>query len=410
MFCSQCGYMLDENDKFCPKCGTPVKPGRTDCGPEYETDSDYHHEPEDKKRQKRRAAQRQKKRLMILCGGVAALAFILIVILVGYSFYKNYRMDGLKQAYTAYEQTMDDYKIEDDVYKELLARAQKAIENKDISSAKRLEKELNEACKTIEANSESRQKLAELKTEYETIFSKYRISGDYKEAYDTVMKALDDAISASDEKQMSTLKKQLESLKINLNTQNQQEVTEIKNEITAFDVSDADTEDAKLLEDYKSQVEAALSEKDYAAALDVLEIWREDAKSISEKIKKEREAKAESMKAEQERLESESESRAEESRKAESEKEASASGDYILPDSNKRLLTDDDLEGLSANELMLARNEIYARHGRKFVDEQIQTYFDSKSWYKGTVEAAAFDTSVLSDIERKNISFIGEHE
>ena len=59
---------------------------------------------------------------------------------------------------------------------------------------------------------------------------------------------------------------------------------------------------------------------------------------------------------------------------------------------------------------MLARNEIYARHGRKFIDTQIQAYFNSKSWYHGTVEAADFDASVLSSIERTNISFISAHE
>ena len=131
-------------------------------------------------------------------------------------------------------------------------------------------------------------------------------------------------------------------------------------------------------------------------------MWKNDAGRIAEKIKKERESKAESMKAEQERLESES-------RAAESEKEA-LSGDYILPESNTRLLTEGDLEGLSAHELMLARNEIYARHGRKFIDEQIQAYFNGKSWYNGTIEAADFDSSVLSEIERANISFIGAHE
>lgn len=58
----------------------------------------------------------------------------------------------------------------------------------------------------------------------------------------------------------------------------------------------------------------------------------------------------------------------------------------------------------------MARNEIYARHGRKFKDAQIQAYFDSRSWYSGTVEADSFDESALSDIERTNISFIKAHE
>ena len=434
MFCSQCGYMLDEADKFCPKCGAPVKAERAQREAGYE-DIDYggfEDEPydfsetddgrrptrtseknggrmpgedknqPDKTEKQKNKTEKQKKYVMILCSVFAVSALLIIAGFVGFSIYKNHRLSNLKEAYTAYEQVMDEYMIEDEVYKTLLARAQNAIQNKDISEAKVIENELKEAREAIEASSESREKLSALKTEYTEIFSKYRISGEYKEDYDTVMKSLDDAIAAADEKQFSALKKQLESLKINLNTANQQEVTNIKNEITALDVSDADGDDAKLLKDYEAQAEAALAEKNYAAALDILEVWKNDAGRIAEKIKKERESKAESMKAEQERLESES-------RAAESEKEA-LSGDYILPESNTRLLTEGDLEGLSAHELMLARNEIYARHGRKFIDEQIQAYFNGKSWYNGTIEAADFDSSVLSEIERANISFIGAHE
>lgn len=39
-----------------------------------------------------------------------------------------------------------------------------------------------------------------------------------------------------------------------------------------------------------------------------------------------------------------------------------------------------DLEDLSKSELRLARNEIYARHGRRFQDQELQDYFDSQEW------------------------------
>lgn len=446
MFCSQCGYRLDEDDKFCPQCGALIKPERVSDLSEYDADTayddtyyfedsvgsenmsqdiyedntdeygddiqedmpEYEKKPDNRQRQRREEAKKKQRTVIIACGIVAALAAIVIVMLVGFNFYKNYRMDKLKEAYTVYEQLMDEYMIEDSQYKDLLVRAQKVIEGESVSDAKAIEDELKEAAKVLEATSESRKKLMDLKTEYTELLSKYRISGEYKEGYDTVMQSLEDAIASSDEKQLSTLKKQLESLKINLNTVNQQEVVNIKNEITSLNVFDADEADAKRLEQYKTQVEEALSGNDYATALDILEVWREDAKAVADKIEKENKAKAESIKKEQERLESES--RAEESRREESEKEEALSGDYILPQSSTQLLTESDLSGLSANDLMLARNEIYARHGRKFIDTQIQAYFNSKSWYHGTVEAADFDVSVLSSIERTNISFISAHE
>lgn len=53
--------------------------------------------------------------------------------------------------------------------------------------------------------------------------------------------------------------------------------------------------------------------------------------------------------------------------------------DYILPQSAQRRLTEDDLSGLTHEELCLARNEIYARHGRRFKNQNIASYFESKA-------------------------------
>ena len=86
------------------------------------------------------------------------------------------------------------------------------------------------------------------------------------------------------------------------------------------------------------------------------------------------------------------------------------SEDYVFPNSNTQLLTEADLQGKTAEQLRIGRNEIYARHGRKFNDEALQNYFNSKSWYSGTVEADAFDEGVLNEIEKKNVDFITSHE
>ena len=89
----------------------------------------------------------------------------------------------------------------------------------------------------------------------------------------------------------------------------------------------------------------------------------------------------------------------------------SSGGDYILPDSADRLLTEADLVGLSTDELRKARNEIVARRGRLFKDAELQEYFNSKSWYTGAIAPDDFDNQVmLSDIERSNMDFIKQHE
>lgn len=82
------------------------------------------------------------------------------------------------------------------------------------------------------------------------------------------------------------------------------------------------------------------------------------------------------------------------------------SGDYILPDSSSRYLTENEIRALSKDEMRLARNEVYARHGRKFSAEDLQAYFNSKSWYSGTVEPNNFDESVLNEYEKANLDLI----
>ncbi len=79
---------------------------------------------------------------------------------------------------------------------------------------------------------------------------------------------------------------------------------------------------------------------------------------------------------------------------------------YILPESDSRTLTYYDVDALTEYELYFALYEIYARHGRTFSDNEVNTHFRRFSWYQGNVNREDFDESVLSDVERTNIDFI----
>ena len=83
-----------------------------------------------------------------------------------------------------------------------------------------------------------------------------------------------------------------------------------------------------------------------------------------------------------------------------------------MDQSDKREYSKDEIVnlGLSDWELYVARNEIYARHGRGFRNKELQDYFDSCSWYKKTTEPDKFDQSVLSEVEIKNANLITEIE
>ena len=86
------------------------------------------------------------------------------------------------------------------------------------------------------------------------------------------------------------------------------------------------------------------------------------------------------------------------------------SGEYFFPESSNRYLTDEEISNYTSDQLELAKNEIYARHGRQFVTDYIADYFNSKSWYKGTVNPEDFSTSVFNDYEIQNIELIQSYE
>ncbi len=84
--------------------------------------------------------------------------------------------------------------------------------------------------------------------------------------------------------------------------------------------------------------------------------------------------------------------------------------DYLLPESNSRYLTEADLKNLTWEQCCLARNEIFARHGRQFQTTEIANYFNGKSWYHGTIAPANFSETVLNEYERANVNFISQYE
>lgn len=84
--------------------------------------------------------------------------------------------------------------------------------------------------------------------------------------------------------------------------------------------------------------------------------------------------------------------------------------EFVFPNSSNDYIDYDECESLNELECKIARNEIYARHGRKFTDESLQGYFDACTWYEGTVEAGDFSESILNEYELKNLKTITDYE
>lgn len=89
--------------------------------------------------------------------------------------------------------------------------------------------------------------------------------------------------------------------------------------------------------------------------------------------------------------------------------ELPVSTDYILPYSDIEYISESELVGMNKRTSELALNEIYARHGRKFNDSSIQSYFNEKSWYDGFIEPEDFSDSVFNKYETKNIATIDSY-
>ena len=90
--------------------------------------------------------------------------------------------------------------------------------------------------------------------------------------------------------------------------------------------------------------------------------------------------------------------------------ELSEDDDFIFYDSDRRVIDQDELDDLSKEQCDIARNEIYARHGRMFKSDQLQEYFNSKSWYEPRYESDSFPESLLNKTEKKNAYMILEYE
>jgi hypothetical protein len=79
----------------------------------------------------------------------------------------------------------------------------------------------------------------------------------------------------------------------------------------------------------------------------------------------------------------------------------------IYPQGSERNLNDADLVNMSAYELLIMRNEIFARHGYIFKTEEMRNYFQQMSWYSPVSTDVGH---LLSPIERSNIKLIQKYE
>ena len=361
---------------------------------------------------KAKSAPKKKKTgmiILIVCIAVLCLAIIGgVIAVVMIQGNKKSQVEAFKSRVEAFEDFLADANyssIREDVL-ELLEDCEDAINEKSIKNFEKLEERMAQLQLKLGNISDQIDSLEALKNSYEALFEdNYVVPEEFRAEVDRVMEDIQAAIENGQTDRLEEFKSVLEDMAFDLKQTNITLIDNIKNTVAALDLTDMTDAERNSLEMYLEEIEQYLDENNYKMAFDKAQVYEEYAQSIVGNIEKRLEESRKESEEESRRAESEEESR----RQSEEEEKRKESG-YICPGSDSRYLTEADLVGLSDWELLLARNEIYARHGRKFKDESIQAYFNSQEWYHGTVDPDSFNTSVFNEYELKNIEFIKAHE
>ena len=79
-----------------------------------------------------------------------------------------------------------------------------------------------------------------------------------------------------------------------------------------------------------------------------------------------------------------------------------------LFETDKKYYMKEDFESEPMLVIHLAKNEIYARHGYIFTNEDLYNYFMGCIWYNPTYDAADFDDSIFNEYEKANLEILAD--
>ncbi|MDO5522240.1 MAG: YARHG domain-containing protein [bacterium] len=220
---------------------------------------------------------------------------------------------------------------------------------------------------------------------FEGIKSQYDL-GQFEEEYNNVIDRCNECIEEKNVNVIDVLEEQMEDVKNNVINHNNEEIEKWKEEIEKL-------QNEYIKENERLQVENSIKRADvliaeqkykdayeyYEKALDVLKQKQKENTTTEEPEDKNQPA-------------------------------WSDHSEFYFWDSDIRYLTSDELSPLTEEQLRIARNEIFARHGRRFESQDLQQYFDGCSWYRGTINPKDFDDDSLSKVEKANIKKIKERE
>lgn len=377
MFCSKCGKENKDGSVFCYHCGTRlVTPQMFQNQPTQSVVN----RPVTPRMPKPKKSNNAGTVVLVICilvlcfaiiGGVIALIFV--------GGKKKAKVDDFKRQVEAFEDFLDDvnYSSVQDELIDLMEDCQEAINEKDIDEFFELEERMRMIRVILGDISLEIDSLEQLKQDYEIrIEENYVVPEDLLMDLDDLFTQIHQDVNNGETKRLDMYQGQLDDIVAQLERHNQTLIDETLLRADAYGPLVATVDERETLDTYLREIDEYIAMGNYRLAFDkalMYESYVEELMSFQEEA-------------------------------------MPAQDDYICPGSNSRYLTEADLKGLSAWELLLARNEIFARHGRKFNDAKIQAYFNSQSWYSGTVHPDAFDMTIFNQYELANIDFIKAHE
>ncbi len=89
------------------------------------------------------------------------------------------------------------------------------------------------------------------------------------------------------------------------------------------------------------------------------------------------------------------------------------SDEPYYPDLSERLFEEDELWDFDQTRLSIARNQIFAKYGRRFEDPFLNAVFLCKNWYEPKYSAEEFEVKqqdLLTDIEKENLVTVTNYE
>jgi len=322
---------------------------------------------------------KKKPGLIIFCLLIFFLAIAAGVYLI-ISVWKNDRINSFKTQADNLESLLKNFEgssMDMTDYEHLLLECKNALNKSEISSFNELEDHLKDSIKYLSKLITGREEMETLKSEYTEIFKKYKITESYQATYEETISSLDAAIAAYNISEKNNLNQALEAMEKVLLSDNQKEIQMMKNSINTMETANATNSELQMINEYEQEAEEFQEDGNYSAALDKLGICLDFVTAIAARTKQK-------------------------------ETGLEVSETYVLEGSDKRKVTEGDVSALSAYGFELAICEIYARHGATFTDEQIQAYFDAKTWYLGKTPRDEIDTREFNKYEVANLAFLEE--